>query len=93
MARTFWASVDQFLDQATATATAHELIDLANTYWSPEVADAFFPGSGGDRQLIEALRESEGWTVTDVKATYWFTATANDGSRIEYIEGDLYLRG
>lgn len=89
---TFWQAVDDFLAQAAHTDSAPGLIALANTYWDPSSGDAFFAGSGGDGQLIDVLGLANGWTLNTTHADYWFTATAADGTRIEYVEGDIYQR-
>lgn len=61
----------------------------------PEVladAEVFFPGSGGDDQLIHAI-EDTGWSITEMEASYHWRARSPDGSQtIEYVEGDVYLR-
>lgn len=89
---TFWQEVDDYLVQASMMTTARDLIALTNTYWGPVSGDAFFPGSGGDNQLIDVLIESKHWTFEDIEADYYWTARGADGQILEYIEGDLYAR-
>lgn len=59
--------------------------------------EAFFAGSGGDRQLVEVLVELPGWriskpaTVNPAPWPHCFHAVSPAGEHIEYIEGDLEM--
>lgn len=59
--------------------------------------EAFFAGSGGDRQLVEVLVELPGWSVSNSlapNAAPWphcFHATTPAGEHVEYIESDLEM--
>jgi len=91
MSDPFWDEIRRVLTAAAQAKTADELIAVVAT--GPDQRsgseDAFFAGSGGEDQLLDVLDESV-WTMFDVKATYWWKArSAQDGSEIEYIEGDL----
>lgn len=85
----FWENCDEALNKCAAATTVNGVIDALNEYFDPSSGDAFFGGSGGDRQLIEALYEAPGWTVYDVKANYHFKARDSHGAALEYIEGDV----
>lgn len=50
---------------------------------------AFFPGSGGDRQLLDDLKEA-GFKVAWMEAPYYYVARDVDGNLLTYIEGDVY---
>jgi hypothetical protein len=86
----FWEDVDRALAGAWVTTTADELIDALNLLWHPPSSgDAFYAGSGGDDELIDAL-DSAYWRLHDIEADYHWQATSKvDGSRIEYSEGDV----
>lgn len=93
----FWT----FVDDGLATIRKRPVVDydgLREVFGKdsqPEVltdAEVFFPGSGGDDQLIDAI-EDAGWPITKMEASYHWTARSPDGSQtIEYVEGDVYLR-
>lgn len=87
----FWGEVDQSLEAAGRTTTATELIDVMKSAFGVSSGDAFFGGSGGDTQLCEPLMDSPHWRVEFIEGDYHWTATASDGSRIEYTEGDLSI--
>lgn len=89
----FWAAVASSLERAANASTAAELVDAV--YSGPDqgsgdsTASAFFAGSGGDDQLVEAL--SQDWTVKYITGPLHWTARSRvDGSVVVYIEGDLY---
>lgn len=87
----FWANVDASLDtiEHRSPDTAQGVIDILNDYASPSVGEAFFPGSGGDRSLLESLLEV-GWTITQIEADYHYTVTHQDtGDTLTYTEGDV----
>ena len=93
----FWNQVRLALDAASGARTADELIAAVkrgpNQDHGDRGAQAFFAGSGGDPQLADVLAESDHWEITWVEGDYWWKATAlADGSIIEYVEGDLYVR-
>ncbi len=88
----FWDQVDAALAGAQAAKTADELIAALNEQHPPSSGDAFFAGSGGDNQLINALDRAY-WKVHSVEAGYhWQAVSTVDGSHIEYVEGDVYRR-
>ena len=87
----FWDEIRRVLTEAAQAKTADELIAVVATGPDQESGseDAFFAGSGGDDQLLDALDESV-WSVFDVKARFWWKARSlRDDSVIEYIEGDV----
>ncbi len=91
MADQFWDEIRRVLTSVAHATTADELIAVVAT--GPDQTsgsgDAFFAGSGGDDQLLDAL-DTNVWTVFDVKARYWWKArSTKDNSAIEYIEGDV----
>lgn len=91
VAEQFWDEIRRVLASAGQAATADELIAVVAT--GPDQTsgseDAFFAGSGGNDQLLDALDTSV-WEVFDIKAQYWWKARSRrDDSAIEYIEGDV----
>ncbi len=91
----FWDEIKQVLAVAAQAKTADELIAAVRTGpdQSAGSGDAFFAGSGGDDQLIGAVRASGHWAIDRIEYDYWWKAVSKvDGSAIEYIEGDLYRR-
>lgn len=88
----FWEQVDNALADARVSRTADELITALNQWHEPSSGDAFFAGSGGDNQLVDALDRGV-WQVTYIESDYHWTALSGvDGSGIEYVEGDVYKR-
>lgn len=91
MSDQFWDEIRRVLDAAAQAKTADELVAVVATGPDQESGseDAFFAGSGGEDQLLDALDTSL-WSVFDVKAQYWWKARSRrDDSVIEYIEGDV----
>ena len=94
----FWEVTDHFLFEAPLTTSVDELLTLTRAsfpgFQSPEhsCGDAFFPGSGGNEQLIEVIGSSMAWSITWVAADYHWKARDRAGATVEYIEGDLYRR-
>lgn len=94
---TFWAEVNTCLDELETARTADAVIDGLNAHFfpnpgdpdSPGCGDAFFPGSGGDRTLLESL-SAAGWTVVWAEAPYFYVARNAGGELLTYIEGDVY---
>lgn len=92
MADKFWAAIDAQITELELAKTADEVIEICNRYSPPSSGDAFFAGSGGDKQVIDALSDA-GWRFAWIKATYYWGAYApidSDGSAIHYVEGDIY---
>ncbi|WP_128645006.1 hypothetical protein [Rhodococcus sp. BS-15] len=87
MADAFWKNVDASLDRIGTATTVDEVIDSLNEHFEKSSGDAFFGGSGGDRQLYEALIDA-GWTWSD--AVYHFAAKDKAGKVLTYVEGDVY---
>lgn len=97
MSQGFWDSIAAVLAEAATASTAEELITAVRRGPDQGIgdvgADAFFAGSGGNDQLVEALDDSSSWDIDWIEGDYWWKATAKrDGSVVEYIEGDLYRR-
>ncbi|MCV6988679.1 hypothetical protein H7I87_00400 [Mycobacterium timonense] len=86
---TFWANVDECVDAITTARTVEEVISILNRHFEPSSGAAFFGGSGGDRQLMSALREA-GWAIVWAEAVYYFVAKDPAGDLLTYIEGDVY---
>ena len=91
MPASFWDGVNKALAAAKNAKTADELI--AAVRLGPDqgagCGDAFFAGSGGNDQLVEAL-DDDHWDIDWIEGDYHWTATSNvDGSVVEYTEGDL----
>jgi hypothetical protein len=85
----FWDDVDRALDEVESASTVAAVIDILNSRFSPSSGDAFFPGSGGDRQLFDALRIA-GWKLVWAEADYFYVARDLHGNLLTYIEGDVY---
>ncbi|MEB3023365.1 MULTISPECIES: Clp protease/crotonase-like domain-containing protein [Mycolicibacter] len=91
----FWEEIKQVLAEAAQAKTADELIAAVRKGPNQDSGsgDAFFAGSGGDDQLVEALYDAGPWSITWREGDYHWRATSSvDGSVIEYIEGDVYRR-
>lgn len=90
----FWAAVTRYLNVVRTTADAPALIRLTRDTFPDEQpsnpSQAFFPGTGGHEQLINALSDA-GWSFTYIDGSYHYTATAPNGTTVAYIEGDLEL--
>jgi hypothetical protein len=84
----FWANVDAALDAVQKANTVDEVITILNKHFEPSSWEAFFGGSGGDRQLITALRAA-GWKIVWAEADYYFVAQDKNGQLLTYAEGDV----
>lgn len=94
MSDSFWNEISGVLGAAKEARTADELIAAVGTgpHQDSGSGDAFFAGSGGDNQLIEALDRAH-WKMHRVEGDYhWQALSKVDGTVVEYIEGDLYRR-
>lgn len=96
MSDPFWTAVEDYLAEVRRSGGTQEVIDLTLQYFPDQhykdgAADAFFPGSGGDDQLYDAL-EDAGWKFLVVEAEYSFTAKAPDKTVLKYVEGDIYRK-
>lgn len=90
MARDFWKNVDECLDALEGASTATAVIETLNAHFEDKSAgDAFFGGSGGDRQLWDSLGRA-GWKKTWSRAPYYYVAENPSGELLTYIEGDVY---
>lgn len=88
----FWASVDAALDRCAEAVTVDQVIDILNDHFEPSSGAAFFAGSGGDRQLLDALywdRPDQTWRLMRYDAPYYWCLTDKDGSSLTYVEGDI----
>lgn len=90
----FWKAIDAQLDriEETQASTGEALVEILG---KPEPglssADTFFAGSGGDRQLLDALLKA-GWRVLWIEADYHYAAEHSATlAQIEYVEGDVYI--
>ncbi|MGP6175480.1 hypothetical protein [Corynebacterium sp. A21] len=85
-------TIDQYLHTVRVTTDVATLISLTRSMFKDSQPDnpqhAFFPGSGGDEQLIEALSDAK-WTVTHIDGDLHYIATAPNGTQLAYIEGDI----
>jgi hypothetical protein len=95
MSDSFWNVIDAQLAELQSATTADRVIEiLANDRnpYGPNTNTAghgFFAGSGGDDTVAEALTLA-GWKTTWAEAPYYYAMEAPDGTRITYIEGDIY---
>ena len=87
----FWKNVDDQLNhiERDKPNTAQGVFDIMNQYASPSAGKAFFPGSGGDRELADSLRAA-GWKMLQYEAAYYYAMQhPATGEIITYIEGDV----
>lgn len=91
---TFWQRIDRALDRiATEKPTTFDgvkaiLDEDGNPDGTEAAGAAFFAGSGGDRQLREALRDA-GWRTVWAEASYYYTMVSPTGDLLTYTEGDV----
>src|SRR5699024_6915678 len=87
----FWKNVNDQLDhiERDKPNTAQGVFDIMNQYHAPVLGKAFFPGSGGDRDLASSLRKA-GWVMEQYEAHYYYAMCHPDTNEvITYIEGDV----
>jgi hypothetical protein len=75
----FWEQISSQLEQLTSARSADDVITSLSGKASASVGDAFFEGSG--------------WSIVWFEAGYHWCMQAPDGSRITYVEGDIYRGG
>lgn len=85
----FWRNVDNCLDKVEKAVTVDGVMRILNHHFEPSSAEAFIGGSGGDRQVIDALRNA-GWSFVWIEADYYFAARDKHGDILTYVEGDVY---
>ena len=94
----FWAAVREQLAELRGAKSADDVIRILSPDRNPygpdwdgmdSAADGFFVGSGGDDTVFDALRDA-GWERLWMRAGFFYAMEAPDGSRITYIEGDIY---
>ena len=93
MSDPFWANVDESLDtiENEQPDNAQSVVALLNEYCDTSAGDAFFPGSGGNRSLLESL-EKAGWDMVWSEASYFYVVRhESTGDYLTYIEGDIYV--
>ena len=90
----FWKIIDRQIAQLEKAKTAEQVCEILsedrNPYGERISGDGFFAGGGGDQTVLGALIKA-GWVIIDTKASYWWTAQAPDGSRVNYCEGDINI--
>lgn len=86
----FWDQVDAALGRVEKATTVDEVIEILKESFDTSAGDAFFPGSGGDRQLLDALYEAPNWRLIWAEAEYYYVASDQAGNLLTYIEGDVY---
>ncbi|MCX5201469.1 hypothetical protein OG897_08390 [Streptomyces sp. NBC_00237] len=84
----FWKWVELLLKELEEAKSASDVMAILKNEQS--VTGAFFPGSGGDETVWDAL-EKAGWEVIWSKADHHYAMRAPDGTAIQYVEGDVYL--
>lgn len=87
----FWRTIDAQLDriEAEKPTTYEALKEILPGEPGVAAAPAFFAGSGGDRQLCDALLNA-GWRYLDREASYHYSMVSPTGAEVTYVEGDLY---
>ena len=88
MSHGFWAHIDRQLLLLKTAKSAEDVITILGRRTS-STGDAFFAGGGGDGSIAGALTEA-GWTVAWMEADYYWCMVAPDGSKITYVEGDVF---
>lgn len=89
--RNFWNTITAQLaaireDKPTTTAG---IIEILGGSAGASAGDAFFAGSGGDDQLVDALQDA-GWRIRWISSPYYYTATHPiTGDSLTYTEGDV----
>ena len=90
---TFWTVIAEQIAELRTAKTADEVLHILrperNPYGPGHSSHAFFAGSGGDDSVMEALTDA-GWVRTWAKASYYWVMRAPDGSKITYVEGDVF---
>lgn len=89
----FWAVIDNQLDRLRDAKTAQDVVDIIGKVPGVGVGDAFFAGGGGDRCPDDVLILEAGWQDVWREAPYHWCIEAPDGTRITYVEGDIFLGG
>lgn len=93
----FWAVIRAQIEELKSAKNADDVIRILGPDRNPYgpnwdgmdgAAEGFFAGSGG--QPVRYALIDAGWSQLWMKAGYHFTMHAPDGSRITYVEGDIY---
>lgn len=85
----FWQAVDAQIAELGTAKDADDVVNILNAYGSPSSGDAFFGGSGGDATVWGALYQA-GWSVVWMDADYFWCMRSTTGSKVTYVEGDIY---
>lgn len=93
-ADSFWDAIDAQIEQLKSAKTADDVMEILSQDKNPygpgvSAAPAFFAGGGGDKTVQGALMNA-GWHITWAEASYHYVMEAPDGSKITYVEGDVY---
>ncbi|MFD0432202.1 hypothetical protein ACFQ60_48130 [Streptomyces zhihengii] len=88
MLDTFWAAINQQLEQLRTATNAD---DVLRTRHRPRPGPRILRRLRGDETVSAALHHA-GWELTWAESSIDYTMRAPDGSMITYIEGDI-LRG
>ncbi|MFF3416804.1 hypothetical protein ACFYW9_19205 [Streptomyces sp. NPDC002698] len=89
----FWITVRGQLAELKEAKSAGDVVRILSAERNPYkhdsiAADGFYAGGDGD-DFSDALDEA-GWGFLWSKARYWFAMQAPDGSKVTYVEGDIY---
>jgi len=90
----FWANVEAALQRCAEATTVAEVVEILNEHFEPSSGVAFFGGSGGDNQLLDALHwdnDASPWRLVRYDATYYWCIEDPNGDQLTYIEGDIDL--
>lgn len=87
-----WAMIDAQLAAATSAVSAEQVCEIMPPDADLAAGDAsgFFVGSTDENTLFDAL-QAAGWSYRWIKAPYHWCMEAPDGSKLTYVEGDLYI--
>lgn len=85
----FWEHIGRQYDALCKAKSADDVIRICPPIQGTSVGEGFFEGSGGDKQVVDALRIA-GWKIVWIEAEYYWAMEAPDGSSVTYVEGDLH---
>lgn len=85
----FWKIIDSQLKELASAKSADDVIRILRRDDDTGCGDAFFDGSGGNRQVSDSLEEA-GWEYVWSEWGHHYAIKAPDGSVITYCEGDIY---
>lgn len=89
MSDPFWDEIKKKLERIESATTADAVIEILGKDAELGCGDAFFAGSGGDRDLFDPLWGA-GWRIAWMESRYFYVVEGPTGDFLTYIEGDVY---